>query len=84
MARGSITIGKLSGITINIDYSWFFIFLLVTWSLAVNYFPSVFPSWSIAQSIAAGLITSLLFFASVLAHEQIGRASCRERVYVLV
>jgi Zn-dependent protease len=69
MARGSITIGKLSGITINIDYSWFFIFLLVTWSLAVNYFPSVFPDWSIAQSIAAGLITSLLFFASVLAHE---------------
>jgi Zn-dependent protease len=69
MARSGITIGKLSGITISIDYSWFFIFLLVTWSLAANYFPSVFPDWSIAQSIAAGLITSLLFFASVLAHE---------------
>jgi Zn-dependent protease len=69
MAKGSITIGKLSGITINIDYSWFFIFLLVTWSLSGSYFPSVFPDWSIAQSIVAGLITSLLFFASVLAHE---------------
>ncbi len=69
MARSGITIGKLSGITINIDYSWFFIFLLVTWSLAANYFPSVFPDWSIAQAVVAGLITSLLFFASVLAHE---------------
>ncbi len=69
MARGSINIGKISGITINIDYSWFFIFLLVTWSLAGSYFPSAFPDWSIVQSIAAGLITSLLFFASVLAHE---------------
>ncbi|MDD4924497.1 MAG: site-2 protease family protein [Dehalococcoidales bacterium] len=69
MARGSISIGKLSGIKINIDYSWFFIFLLVTWSLAGSYFPSAFPGWSIVQSIAAGLITSLLFFASVLAHE---------------
>ena len=69
MAKGSITIGKLSGITINIDYSWFFIFLLVTWSLAFSYFPSAFPDWSTAQAIAAGLVTSLLFFASVLAHE---------------
>ncbi|MDD3994427.1 MAG: site-2 protease family protein [Dehalococcoidales bacterium] len=69
MARGSISIGKLSGISINIDYSWFFIFLLVTWSLAGSYFPSVFPEWGLVQSISAGIITSLLFFASVLAHE---------------
>jgi Zn-dependent protease len=69
VARGSISIGKLSGISINIDYSWFFIFLLVTWSLAGSYFPSVFPEWGLVQSISAGIITSLLFFASVLAHE---------------
>lgn len=69
MSKGSFSIGKLSGISINIDYSWFFIFLLVTWSLAGSYFPSVFPEWSLVQSISAGIITSLLFFASVLAHE---------------
>jgi Zn-dependent protease/predicted transcriptional regulator len=69
MAKGSISIGKLSGIKINIDYSWFFIFLLVTWSLAGSYFPATFPEWSIVQSVSAGIITSLLFFASVLAHE---------------
>jgi Zn-dependent protease len=69
MARGSFSIGKISGIKINIDYSWFFIFLLVTWSLAGSYFPAAFPEWSIVQSVSAGLVTSLLFFASVLAHE---------------
>jgi len=69
MARSDINMGKLFGISIRVDYSWFFIFLLVTWSLAGSYFPSVFPQWSVAQSIIAGLITSLLFFASVLAHE---------------
>ena len=69
MARGSFGIGQISGIRINIDYSWFFIFLLVTWSLAGSYFPAAFPEWSIVQSVSAGLVTSLLFFASVLAHE---------------
>jgi Zn-dependent protease/predicted transcriptional regulator len=69
MAKGSIGIGKISGIKINIDYSWFFIFLLVTWSLGGSYFPATFPHWSIVQSVSAGLVTSLLFFASVLAHE---------------
>ncbi|MFA5629092.1 MAG: site-2 protease family protein [Dehalococcoidales bacterium] len=69
MSKGKISIGKLSGISINIDFSWFFIFLLITWSLAGSYFPSVFPDWELKQSILAGVITSLLFFASVLAHE---------------
>jgi Zn-dependent protease len=69
MSRSDINVGSLLGISIRVDYSWFFIFLLYTWSLAWSYFPAVFPEWSLAQSIVAGLITSLLFFASVLAHE---------------
>jgi len=69
MSRSDINAGSLFGISIRVDYSWFLIFLLVTWSLAGSYFPSIFPEWSLAQSIMAGLITSLLFFASVLAHE---------------
>jgi len=69
MPRSSISLGKISGIDIRLDYSWFIIFLLVTWSLTVGYFPLVYPNWSVGQSIAVGLITSLLFFASILAHE---------------
>jgi Zn-dependent protease/predicted transcriptional regulator len=69
MLRSSIPIGKAFGITLRLHYSWFVIFALVTWALTASYFPSYYPSWSVGTRIAAGLITSLLFFGSVLAHE---------------
>lgn len=69
MLKGGIPIGKLFGVSIRLNYSWFVVFAFVTWSLTVNYFPSVFPDWSLGLSILAGVVTSLLFFASVLAHE---------------
>jgi len=69
MLRGGIPIGKAFGISLRLHYSWFFIFALVTWALAGSYFPSTYPTWSLSVRIAAGLITSVLFFGSVLAHE---------------
>ncbi len=69
MLRGSMPIGKLFGISIRLHYSWFFIFALVTWALAANYFPATYPNWSLSMKIGAGLLTSLLFFGSVLLHE---------------
>lgn len=69
MLRGGVPIGKAFGISLRLHYSWFFIFALVTWALAAGYFPSTYPTWSLSARIAAGLITSVLFFASVLVHE---------------
>jgi len=69
MIRGGIPIGKAFGISLRLHYSWFFIFALVTWALAGSYFPSIYPTWSLSARIAAGLITSVLFFGSVLVHE---------------
>jgi Zn-dependent protease len=69
MLTGGIPIGRLFGISIRLHFSWFFIFALVTWALAASYFPSTQPTWSLAMKIGAGLLTSLLFFGSVLAHE---------------
>jgi Zn-dependent protease/predicted transcriptional regulator len=69
MLRGGIPIGKAFGISLRLHYSWFFIFALVTWALAAGYFPSTYPTWSLSARIAAGLITSVLFFGSVLVHE---------------
>jgi Zn-dependent protease len=59
-------IGKLFGISLRLHYSWFFIFVLVTVSLAFNFLSSDFPLW---QRLTGGIITSLLFFASVVTHE---------------
>jgi Zn-dependent protease/predicted transcriptional regulator len=69
MLGGGIPIGKAFGISLRLHYSWFFIFALVTWALAASYFPSAYPSWSLSLKIGAGILTSFLFFASVMAHE---------------
>ncbi|MBI2908841.1 MAG: site-2 protease family protein [Chloroflexi bacterium] len=65
----SIHIGKILGIPIGINYSWFIIFVLITLSLAVYQFPAEYPAWSRATYWVVGILTSLLFFGSILAHE---------------
>ena len=67
--EASFRIGKIKGIPIGIHYSWIIIFGIITWSLATFYFPSQYPSWSPTLKFAVGLVTSLLFFGSVLFHE---------------
>jgi len=69
MNNQSIPIGRVFGIPLRIDYSWFLIFALITWTLATGYFPAEFKSWPAAEYWIVGLITSVVFFASVLLHE---------------
>jgi Zn-dependent protease/predicted transcriptional regulator len=69
MLKGGIPIGRVFGISLKLNYSWFIVFGLVTWALTTSYFPATFPDWSLTKSIIAGIVTSLLFFGSVLAHE---------------
>ena len=69
MLGAGIPLGKIFGISLRLHYSWFIVFLLVTWALADGYFPTIYPHWSLATSLAVGLATSILFFASVLTHE---------------
>jgi len=65
----SIPLGRILGIPLGLDYSWFLVFALVTWSLAGSYFPDQYPGWGIGLYWAIGLATSLLFFGSVVLHE---------------
>ena len=65
--RGGLNLGKIFGIQIIIDWSWLFIFLLVTWNL-VSVFSQTHPAWGGMNWVIA-VAASLLFFASVLAHE---------------
>jgi len=69
MARNALHLGRIWGIEIGLDYSWFVVFALVTWTLSAHYFPLSYPFWSPNTYWLVGLLTSLLFFASVLAHE---------------
>ena len=71
MFSGGIPIGRFFGIEVKLHWSWFIIFLWITWVLATDYFPSVedYQDWSTATCWVIGSATSILFFVSVLAHE---------------
>ena len=62
----SIKIGKILGFNIEINYTWFIIFLVILFQFThiLNAEISSFPI-----SVLTGLITTLLFFSSLLFHE---------------
>jgi Zn-dependent protease/predicted transcriptional regulator len=67
--RTTWRIGRAFGIDINIDASWLIIFALVIWTLAGSYFPEQYPRWPTWLHWTVGVVTSILFFGSVLGHE---------------
>ncbi len=67
--EGSIKLGRVLGIPFSLHISWFLIFALVTWSLAAGYFPGEYAGLPPLAYATMGLLTSLLFFGSVLLHE---------------
>ncbi|MEP6896278.1 MAG: site-2 protease family protein [Chloroflexota bacterium] len=69
MHKSAISLGRIFGIPIGLDYSWFLIFGLLTWSLATSYYPAQFKNWPITQYWMMGAVTVILLFASVLLHE---------------
>ncbi len=74
-----INLGKIFDIQFRLHYTWFIIFLLITVSLSWQVFPLYYPGWSQLLYWTIGIVTTLLFFASVLAHELahslVGRAN---------
>ncbi len=60
---------RIAGIPIRIDPSWLLIFGLVLWSLSAGYLPGRLPEASTASYWAAGLVATLLFFASIVIYE---------------
>ncbi len=67
--RNGFKIGRILGINIYVDWSWLFIFFLVTGNLGMALFPQLHPDWGPALTWGTAILASLLFFASVLAHE---------------
>ncbi len=69
MNKGSLRLGKIFGIEINLHFTWFFIFLLIAWSLAANYFPREYPGLLNYNYWIFGIMAAILLFVSVLFHE---------------
>jgi len=66
---GSLRIGKIAGIDIYIHVSWIIILVLLTVSLAIGWFPQLYPGQSTVTYWIVSLIAALLLFVSVLLHE---------------
>jgi Zn-dependent protease len=63
-----IRIGRILGIPIYIDFSWILVFGLISFSVS-SYFGSQHPTWTSTQTWTVGILTTILFFASVVFHE---------------
>lgn len=67
-ARG-LRLGAVLGFEIRLDYSWFIIFFLILWSFTVAVFPAQAPGLPRGIYVAMGAAATILFFASLIAHE---------------
>src|SRR5207302_7917149 len=69
MNRGSgLRIGKILGIPIYLHSTWVFIFAAITYMIA-SQFKQQHPLWTDAQHWTVVVLTSLLFFYSVVLHD---------------
>jgi Zn-dependent protease/CBS domain-containing protein len=68
MLESSIVLGRVAGIRVGVHYTWFIIFGLLTFSLMVL-FQETTPHWTQAQNVTTAVVTSLLFFLSIVLHE---------------
>ncbi|MBZ5698910.1 MAG: site-2 protease family protein [Acidobacteriia bacterium] len=69
MFRHTVPLGRIFGIVVDLDYSWFLVFGLLTWILAVSYYPAEFTNWSSGEYWLMGAVTAIMLFVSVLLHE---------------
>ncbi|KIT14318.1 site-2 protease family protein [Jannaschia aquimarina] len=65
----SISLGKIAGIDLRLDASWFLVAALLTWSLAAGYFPGLVPDQTPLRLFSAALIAMFGLFGSLILHE---------------
>jgi Zn-dependent protease len=76
--NGSIRIGTIRGIPLQISTSWLIVFVLFLWTFASSYYPDRYEGWTSQAYFAAALVTVVLFFASIVVHE-LGHATIAAR-----
>jgi Zn-dependent protease len=76
--EAQIKLGRVLGVEIGLHYSWLIIALLITLSLA-GHFQVANPAWGRGVIWATAIVTGLLFFAAIVAHELSHAAVARAR-----
>ncbi len=60
---------SILGFRVSLDSSWFLLAILITWSLATGYFPSVIEGLSTQAAWVLGVAGALGLFLSIVVHE---------------
>ena len=69
MLSGNISLGRIGGVEVRINWSWLVIFALIVWTLADGVFPSTNPGLSGNTHLAMAIVAALLFVVTILLHE---------------
>jgi len=67
--KSSVKLLKIFGIEVRLDYSWFIIFALIAYNFGFDYFPRILPNLKPGYIAIITIITTVLFFFSLLFHE---------------
>ena len=65
----TLTLGRVAGIRIGINWSWLIVFALIVWTLGASVFPAQDPHLSTGTYAAMAFVAAFLFFSSLLLHE---------------
>jgi Zn-dependent protease/CBS domain-containing protein len=65
----NISLGRIAGIHVGLNWSLLVVVALIAWSLASSILPSAAPGQAPAAYWTAGVISALVFLVSLLAHE---------------
>jgi Zn-dependent protease len=68
-SRGGLSLGRLLGVRLHVDWSVLIIFTLILFNLGAGSFPAAHPDWGPGLVWGTAVGAALLFFASILAHE---------------
>lgn len=67
--RSSITLGRIGGVRVGLNWSVLVIIAIVVFGLAFGSFPLLYQGLPWPVYVLAGLVAAVLFLASLLAHE---------------
>lgn len=66
---GSVSIGKIFGIRVEVHFSWLIVLVFLAVSLAISWFPLAAPNISPGVDYGLSVLAAFLLLASVLVHE---------------
>jgi hypothetical protein len=69
ISRYSIFVGRIDGVPVYINFSFAFVFILITWTLSSTILPNIYPGLVQSTYIIIGIVCAFISFFSILLHE---------------